>query len=166
MERKNLFTINKLAYTRGDRPKVDCILCAVAEKNQFVNDLSIYHTHLSVVSVNLYPYNTGHVMIFPKRHLLDIREYTQEEFMEVEELTRLSMDILDEVYYPRGFNVGYNIGQDSGASIAHIHRHVIPRYQNETGVIDIIGGAKIIVEDPLITRDKLSKIFHARLDKN
>lgn len=162
MIEKNLFSINKLDYAKGKRPKVDCILCAVAGKNNFVDDLTIYQTDLFVVSVNLYPYNTGHIMVFPKRHILDIREYTSEEELEVELLTKGSMDILESVYRPSGFNVGYNIGEHSGASIAHLHRHIIPRYINEIGVIDIIGGAKIIVEDPVVTKEKLIPLFAKR----
>jgi ATP adenylyltransferase len=159
MFKKNLFTTNKLLYTRGERPKVDCILCAISEKTNIVTNLTVYETDLMIISINLYPYNTGHLMIFPRRHLIDIREYSKDEMVEVEKLTHTAMNVLDSVYHPRGYNIGYNIGQDSGASIPHIHRHIIPRYQNEIGVIDIIGGAKIIVEDPVVTRDKLKKEF-------
>jgi ATP adenylyltransferase len=162
---KNLFSVNKLDYAKGKRPKVDCILCAVSDNNKLVDNLTIYEAAHFIVSVNLYPYNTGHIMIFPKRHLLDIREYTDEEILEIEFLTKTSMNILEEVYKPSGFNVGYNIGENSGASIPHLHRHIIPRYYNEIGVIDIIGGAKIIVEDPVLTKEKLIPIFREKLDK-
>ncbi len=155
MFRQNLFSVNKLDYTKGDRPDVDCILCAVAENNEKVMDLTIYQTENFVITVNLYPYNTGHLMVFPKKHVLDIRELNDENVIEMENLTKICMDILEKIYRPDGFNLGYNIGMNSGASIAHLHRHIIPRYRNEIGVIDIIGGAKIIVEDPLVTRDKV-----------
>lgn len=160
---KNLFTVNKMEYARGERPDVECILCAVAEKNNITVDLVIHETDLTLISVNLYPYNTGHLMVFPRRHILDLREYTDEEIKEVEYFTRISMDVLDDVYSPSGFNLGYNMGHHSGASIPHIHRHIIPRYINEIGVIDIIGGAKIIVEDPVITKEKLLEKFKNKL---
>lgn len=159
----NLFTCNKLEYAKGKRPNVDCILCAISDRNCSVVDLTIYETDLSLISINLYPYNTGHIMIFPKRHITDIRQFTEEEEKDVNKLTLISMDILEEVYSPSGFNVGYNIGENAGASIPHLHRHIIPRYINEIGVIDIIGGAKIIVEDPTVTKEKLSPLFKKKL---
>jgi hypothetical protein len=62
-------------------------------------------------------------------------------------------------YSPQGYNIGWNIGDASGASISHLHMHVVPRYHRELGFIDIIGGAKIIVEDPEVTRDSLRAAF-------
>ena len=69
------------------------------------------------------------------------------------------MDILDKEYMPQGFNIGFNIGEASGASIAHLHRHIVPRYKNELGFIDIVGGAKIYIEDPKETVKKIKKSF-------
>jgi len=159
MINSNLFTVNKLAYATGNRPEVECILCAIVDKDPKVTDLIVYEGNNALVCVNLYPYNTGHVMVFPKRHLTDIRQYNEKELLEIEDLSKRCMDALDILYKPSGFNIGYNIGNNSGASIAHLHRHVIPRYLNEIGVIDIIGGAKIIVEDPIITKNKFIEVF-------
>ena len=157
MFRENLFSINKLNYTKGERPEVNCILCAVSKRDKLVIDLTIQETENFLVTVNLYPYNTGHLMIFPKIHITDLRNMDAGQSAEMEILTKKFMNIIEKVYHPDGFNIGYNIGENSGASIPHLHRHIIPRYKNEIGVIDIIGGAKIIVEDPVVTRDKIIK---------
>ena len=138
---------------------MDCILCAVLNGDPAVQNLLLWRDHDFAVSLNLYPYNPGHLMIFPARHIEDVRQMTTAE-VQGEALTRsLVMKVLDEVYEPQGYNLGYNIGSASGASIAHLHMHVVPRYQNELGVIDILSGNKIIIEDPVVTRQKLIDAF-------
>jgi ATP adenylyltransferase len=156
----NLFNFNKLEYIKGrKKPQVDCILCALRDKHPDIVDLEIVQTELSMVCVNLYPYNSGHIMIFPQRHIADFRELRDAESMDIEMLTRASIDIMTKLYNPSGFNMGYNIGNFSGASITHLHRHIIPRYPNELGFIDIVGGAKIIVEEPNQTMERLKGAF-------
>ncbi|MFW5799795.1 MAG: HIT family protein [Spirochaetota bacterium] len=157
----NLFNFNKLEYIKGrKKPQVDCILCALRDKNPDIVDLEITQTELSMVCVNLYPYNSGHIMIFPQRHIADFRELSDVESLDIEVLTRASIDIMTKLYNPSGFNIGFNIGNFSGASITHLHRHIIPRYPNELGFIDIVGGSKIIVEEPNETMEKLKEAFN------
>jgi len=155
----NLFSTHKMEYFHGKRPNVDCILCEIAKNSNKVNNLTVYRGKNVMISVNKYPYNSGHLLIFPYRHITDIRTLTNDEEQEISELLKKSLDILEELYSPSGFNFGYNMGDFSGASIPHIHMHVIPRFRNELGFIDIIGGAKIIVEDPLITMNRLREAF-------
>ena len=155
----NLFSTHKLEYFHSKRPNVDCILCEIVRNSDRVNNLTVYKGKNVMISVNKYPYNSGHLLIFPFRHITDIRLLNEEEEREISELLKKSLDVLDDLYSPSGFNFGYNMGDFSGASISHIHMHVIPRYRNELGFIDIIGGAKIIVEDPLITMKRLREAF-------
>ncbi|MBI1929714.1 HIT domain-containing protein [Candidatus Poribacteria bacterium] len=161
--RNNLFVPNKLAYIKGKaRPNVECILCAIIGGNDQVERLEVYQSVLFTVSLNLYPYSPGHLLIFPKRHILDSRQLTQAEILELHTVQGLCLDVLDAVYQPHGYNIGYNIGGASGASIEHLHLHVVPRYPRELGFIDIIGGAKIIVEEPKVTQQKLRQAFAGR----
>lgn len=111
------------------------------------------------ISANLYPYNAGHLLLFPRRHMVDIREMTEEESRRMMQLTGHCMTILDLVYAPHGYNVGFNIRDASGASIEHLHQHIIPRYPKELGFVDIVAGAKIIIEDPETTMKKLRTAF-------
>ena len=158
--RNNLFVPNKLAYIKGKaRPNVDCILCAIVEGNDQVERLEVYQSALFTVSLNLYPYTPGHLLVFPKRHIVDVRELTQAEVLELHTTQILCIDVLERVYQPRGYNVGYNIGDASGASIQHLHLHIVPRYPRELGFIDIIGEARIIVEDPKVTQQRLIQAF-------
>ena len=157
---KNLFVPNKMDYVRGkNRPDVDCILCAIVSGDERVEKLEIYQSELFFVSLNLYPYTPGHLIVFPKRHVVDIRELTPEEVGELHNVQNLCLTVLDKIYSPGGYNIGYNIGRAAGASIEHLHLHIVPRYQRELGFIDIIGGAKIIVEDPNRTQERLREAF-------
>lgn len=158
--RQNLFVPNKMPYAKGkNRPDVDCILCAIEEKNDKVECLEVHRTEKFVISLNLYPYSPGHLLIFPKRHIIDIRELSSEEVIHLHKLQCLSFEVLTQAYQPRGFNIGYNMGDASGASIPHLHLHVVPRYPRELGFMDVIGGTRIIIEDPNVTQEKLYGLF-------
>ncbi len=162
--RKNLFIPNKMAYARGERrADVECILCAIVEGDDKVTRLEVHRSELFVVSLNLYPYAPGHLMVFPKRHITDPRMLNEDEITEVHQMQSLCLDVLEEIYEPHGFNLGYNIGEAGGASIPHIHLHIVPRYRRETGFIDILSEVKIIVEDPNVSQARVREGFQTKL---
>ena len=156
---KQLYIPSKLAYVKGERPDVDCIFCAVAEKDKKVEKLEVCRTKRWVASVNLHPYNVGHILLFPIRHAVDVRDLTKAEISEMHSLQALSLDVLDGVYAPAGYNIGFNIGRSAGASIEHLHLHIVPRYPNEAGFMDILSETRTIVEDPKQTVAKLRRMF-------
>jgi ATP adenylyltransferase len=160
LEYKNLFSLNKMGYIKGNRPKVECIFCSIIKKKDDVVKLLVYEGKHSVISVNKFPYNSGHILICPKRHIIDFREMKDTEVSEINTLLKKSLDILDRLYSPSGYNVGYNIGEFAGASLPHLHMHIIPRYRNELGFVDIVGGAKIVIQDPQETMTLLKKAFN------
>ncbi len=157
--RKHLFIPSKIEYVRGKRPPVECILCAIINHDSQVVDSGVFSNNLMTIALNLYPYNPGHLMIFPNRHIEDFTELSSEEVREMYRLTVLSMKVLQRLYHPQGFNIGYNLGESAGASISHLHQHIVPRYRNELGFVDIIAGAKIFVEDPQQVLLKLKEAF-------
>ncbi|OQY30340.1 MAG: hypothetical protein B6244_00330 [Candidatus Cloacimonetes bacterium 4572_55] len=160
MTRSNpLFTPHKLNYAMGNRPDVDCILCAIGAGDKRVKNLSVFHNDRFIVSLNLYPYNPGHLLIFPIAHYVDIRELSSEEEKWLQRMQRLSLTVLDELYQPRGYNIGYNIGRTAGASIQHLHLHIVPRFGNEIGFLDVVSGTRVIVEDPGQTREQMKNTF-------
>jgi ATP adenylyltransferase len=154
-----LFVPSKLKYVKGDRPNVACILCAVANKDPQVSSLDVFRTENFIVSANLFPYNPGHLMIFPIKHIETIESISNEEALELHNLQIKSLKILRRTYNTQSFNVGYNIGISSGASIDHLHLHIVPRYPREVGFIDVIGGTRILVEDPNDTVKNLREEF-------
>jgi ATP adenylyltransferase len=158
---KHRIVANKLGYSRGNRPAVDCILCAVARQDPAVDILTVFRCPGHFVTLNLYPYNPGHVMIVPEAHYLDVREMSDTEVLATHRLQTLALRVLDKVYRPGGYNVGYNLGQSSGASIPHIHLQIVPRYGSEVGFFDILSDSRVIVEDPHVTRERLTAAFAA-----
>lgn len=152
------FNFDKIEYLTGARP-AGCILCLVGEKSPEVANLCVHESEFFLVSVNLYPYNPGHLIIFPRRHLTDIRALSRDERIALDDLTDLSLSILDKTHKPAGYNIGYNMGGCAGASIEHLHLHVIPRYNREIGIAELIAGKRVLVEDPLETRDRVKAAF-------
>lgn len=157
--RENLFAIEKLNYARGKRPQVDCILCSVDQNHPDVANLVIEKTEHSIVSVNLYPYNPGHLIIFPKRHIIDYCLLTEEEASDIHRLTQKSIQVLQKAWQPKGFNLGYNIGKNSGGSIPHIHRHIVPRFPNEAGFLDVFANTRIVIYDPERMQKELVRLW-------
>lgn len=144
---------------KGNRPNVDCILCAVCERDKRVAKLEVYRTGRWLVSVNLHPYNVGHMLLFPIRHVVDVRDLRKVESSELHTLQALCLDVLDSIYQPAGYNIGFNINRPAGASIEHLHLHIVPRYRNEAGFMDILSETRTIVESPKHTVAKLRKYF-------
>ena len=148
------FSFQKLAYVKGARPS-GCILCLIRDRDAAVVDLSVHRDPLFIAAVNLYPYNPGHLLVFPTRHLADLRELHSQEERHLNRLTRYLLDLLDSLNHAGGYNLGYNMGQAAGASIDHLHLHIIPRFPNELGIADLLAGKRVLVEDPLETVRRL-----------
>lgn len=165
MKRRALLVPSKRKYVRGVRPKVDCILCAVRRGDPKVDRLLLATDNYCYVTMNLFPYNPGHLMVVPNRHVVDVRECTREERDSMREWTDTILDLLDEVYAPSGYNVGYNLGRGAGASIEHLHLHIVPRFKNEIGFMDVIGGTRIHVDHPSKALALLRKKLKSRNDK-
>ena len=154
MEDRYFFNFDKIAYVRAKRPDT-CVLCAIRDGDPEVTDLSVYRDDLVIVTVNLYPYNPGHLLVFPSRHVEDLRHLEEGEERRMAEITRAALDALDQTHHPAGYNVGVNMGLVAGASIRHLHTHVIPRFPSELGIADLVGGKRVLVEDPRVTRKRL-----------
>lgn len=152
------FNFEKLAYLEGKKPS-GCILCLIRDQDAAVIDLSIFRGDGFIVCLNLYPYNPGHLMVFPERHIQDVRELHEKERSMLNLLIDRSLDALDRVYKPAGYNIGCNMGLVAGASIDHLHWHVIPRYAREIGMAELISGKRVLVDHPLDSKAKIAEAF-------
>jgi ATP adenylyltransferase len=110
----------------------------------------VVHTgELNFVVMNLFPYNGGHVMVAPRRHVGSLAAATLEELSEMMALARRLEEVLREVYRPDGINVGMNLGRPAGAGVAdHIHMHVVPRWTGDTNFMTVVAGTRVIPEEP------------------
>lgn len=120
----------------------------------------VWRGSLSFVIMNLYPYNSGHLMIVPNRQASSFGDLTNEELSEIMQVSQRAMKILDKVMKPQGYNFGANIGRASGAGIDdHIHFHIVPRWNGDTNFMPVLSETKVISQDMKNTLKRLRKEF-------
>ena len=149
---ERLYTPHRMAYLRGEGKPADheqgeqCPFCRAP---QLPDDEGLVFARGTEVFgvLNLYPYNSGHVMICPYRHVADYTDLTSSEVAELGAFTQRAMTVLRSVSGAHGFNIGMNQGSVSGAGIAgHLHQHIVPRWGGDANFMPIIGGTKVIPE--------------------
>ncbi len=144
---------------KKDLPDDYCLFCDVLntrekDEEKFV----LYRGRLCYVIMNLYPYNSGHLMVVPHRHLSALTEMNDDEYLEVMQVLRKCSEALNNALKPHGFNIGANIGRVSGAGIDHhIHFHIVPRWNGDTNFMPVLGDTKVISEEMQKTYLKLKK---------
>lgn len=125
------------------------------EKKDAKNLVVMRKTHCFVI-MNLYPYNSGHIMIVPNRQTSELGDLSIEEHAEIMQVTAQMIEILKKVLHPHGFNFGANIGRVAGAGIDnHIHFHVVPRWNGDTNFMPIVGDVKVVSEEITKTYKKI-----------
>jgi ATP adenylyltransferase len=149
-----LYTPHRLQYLRGETgADKECPFCIAAQKGRVFAqpedllelDLVCARGEHAYVVLNLYPYNSGHLLICPYRHVASYTELTLLEVSEIASLTQEAMRTLRIVSKAQGFNIGMNQGSISGAGIAdHLHQHVVPRWGGDTNFMPIVGGTKVL----------------------
>jgi len=136
----------------------DCIFCNTSEPGR--GDLIIARGRVSFVVLNLYPYNNGHLMVVPDRHVASLASMTSEEQVDLMRLTRHAEIALNEAYTPQGLNIGINLGKPAGAGVAdHLHVHLVPRWNGDTNFMTVVGNVRVLPEDLSETARRLRPIF-------
>lgn len=139
--------LNKIDYIRKkDRPDVGCILCSIRDNDERVTSLKIYQDDIAFISLNLFPYNPGHLLLVPNRHVESFRDLRRDEVVHLSRTLQGIQNLLEDTVSPSGYNIGINEGPNSGASIEHLHYHIVPRYPNELGFIDITSDTRVVIE--------------------
>lgn len=151
----------RLAYVTGaDRASREggCVFCG--GRDDLGNDLVIGRGRTAYVILNLYPYNNGHLMVVPNRHIASLADAGADELDELMRLTRDAEVTLRLGYQPEGINVGINLGRPAGAGIVeHMHIHLVPRWSGDTNFMSVVGNVRIVPEDLGDTATRLRPIF-------
>lgn len=148
-------------YVGGERPQ-GCIFCAAAAGSDDEDSLLVWRSSRSFVVLNLFPYNSGHVMVVPLRHAARLSDLTDEELLDLTRLVDRTLRVLENVLHPEGYNMGMNLGKAAGAGVEdHLHVHVVPRWVGDTNFMPVIGATKILPEHLRTTRARLMEGFAA-----
>ncbi|MGO0123543.1 HIT family protein [Desulfothermobacter acidiphilus] len=148
----------RAAYVTQEGPRPDCIFCAKLQDNRDEENLLLLRYPHTFALMNLYPYNNGHLLLAPNRHVGDICELTPEESAELMALSQELVKVIRRVMNPDGFNIGINLGKVAGAGIPeHFHIHLVPRWEGDTSFMTVFGEVRVIPEDLKATYAKLKK---------
>ena len=148
----------RMAYIKGEG-KQGCAFCDIPTMSDEDGLVVARGEHVYVV-LNLYPYNSGHVMVVPFRHVADYTELTDGETDELAAYTKRSMQTLRDASGAQGFNIGMNQGSVAGAGIApHLHQHVVPRWGGDTNFMPVVARTKVLPQLLRETRDMLAEAW-------
>jgi ATP adenylyltransferase len=149
----------RLDYVTGRTETPGCVFCRAAAGGEQA-DLVVYQGAGCFVILNLYPYNNGHLMVVPNRHLASLADASSAELGELIELTRRAEVALTEAYAPHGLNMGINLGKPAGAGVLdHVHLHVVPRWNGDTNFMTVVGGTRVLPEELLHSAARLRPLF-------
>ncbi len=148
------------AFNEGTQ-ETKCIFCSMLNADPSSDDnLVIDQAEHTLTVLNLYPYNSGHLLVVPKHHTGDFTELTDQELLESMKKLQFAKHALIKISNPHGFNIGANIGRISGAGIEdHIHFHIVPRWTGDTNFMPVLAEVKVISQDLLDTKHRLIKVY-------
>ena len=134
----------RAAFILGKKEK-GCIFCNRLRMKDSVKNLVVYRGSTCAVIMNKFPYNTGHCMVIPMRHVSQLERLKAEEAAEFFELTRQSVVVIKKALCPQSLNVGMNLGHGAGAGIpGHLHMHIVPRWRGDTNFMPVIGKSHVV----------------------
>lgn len=143
---KQIWAPWRMEYIRMAKP-VNCILCDKPKEDKDDANRILYRGKYNFVMMNNYPYNPGHLLIAPYRHVPGLDELNAAEMKEHGAITQQCLRVLKQCFNPNGFNIGVNMGKVAGAGIAdHVHSHIVPRWQGDTNFMPVVGDIRVIPE--------------------
>lgn len=146
--------------SKGLKEEKGCIFCDFPAQDDDEKNLIVHRGEHNFVIMNVFPYNSGHLMIVPYRHVPDITELTLQETGEMTLLAQKAVSALKNLMQPDGFNIGMNLGKAAGAGIdKHLHLHIVPRWDGDTNFMPVVGEVKVISEALSSTWSRLKEIW-------
>jgi ATP adenylyltransferase len=158
---QRLWTPWRLSYvTSAATPSLECVFCDAHGRHD--DPLVAWTGERAFVILNKFPYNNGHLMIVPVRHVPRLSDLEPEELLEIMSLAQACEQALARVYSPHGFNVGINLGRSAGAGIAeHLHVHVVPRWDGDTSFMTVFGETRVLPEELPVTASRVREALGA-----
>jgi ATP adenylyltransferase len=156
---ERLWTPYRMAYVRSDMTADGCPFCQIPGGDD-EDSLVVARGETAYAVLNLHPYNPGHLMVLPYRHVAELEDLTPEESGELMAMTQQAIRVIRGVSQPHGFNVGINLGGPAGGSLAdHLHQHVVPRWSGDANFITVIGRTKTLPQLLAETRRMLAEAW-------
>ena len=159
------FTLDRLfspwrnTYVTRNADEIGCVFCDALQSDEG-RALIVDEGPTCFVILNLYPYNSGHLMIVPRRHVGTLAALEDVELAELATLTRRAEMALTQAYQPQGINVGMNLGRPAGAGVLdHLHMHLVPRWTGDTNFMTVVGNVRVLPEELPLTAERLRPIF-------
>lgn len=142
----------------------ECVFCTIQKEANDEDNLVLYRGKFVYIVMNKYPYNTGHLLVVPYRHVHDVLDITPEESQEMWELQNLCVTIVRIALDAQGCNIGINLGSVAGAGIAdHLHLHIVPRWANDSSFLPVLADVRVIPEHLRVTYQKLLKAIEEHI---
>ncbi|MFQ5752674.1 MAG: HIT domain-containing protein [bacterium] len=149
----------RMDYILGEKEE-GCIFCSKVQENDDKKNLILYRGDHNFVIMNKYPYNNGHLMVVPYRHIAELEILEDSESLEMIKIISKSIAVLKQTIHPEGLNIGLNIGTIAGAGIEdHLHFHIVPRWAADTNFMPVVGQTKVISEALAKTWERLKETF-------
>lgn len=156
---KQLWAPWRMEYIKSEKSE-DCIFCSLPKENDDTKNYILYRGQSAFIMMNIFPYNSAHLMVSPFRHIGCMTKLGTDENTELNQLTLKCIEILRAAINPEGFNIGYNIGKAAGAGYdEHIHCHIVPRWLGDTNFMPVLGETKVHPEHLKSTYTKLLSHF-------
>ena len=145
-----------MRYVQGDRKDEGCIFCLAAASGNDEARRVLHRGERCLVILNAFPYNSGHLMVSPHRHVASVEDLDEREMLELMTLTRRALRAVRETYGPDGFNLGVNEGEIAGAGFAgHVHLHVVPRWAADNNFMPVTADTRVL---PQSLQDSYSQL--------
>lgn len=152
---KRMWAPWRMGYILGDKPD-NCVFCEKLAAHDDAANYIVYRGTESALMLNLYPYINGHLLVVPYVHVGDLLEMDNETVVDMMRLTQKGVQLLRASANPHGFNIGMNLGEAAGAGIKeHLHIHIVPRWENDTNFMPVLGDVRVIPESLENTYEKL-----------
>jgi ATP adenylyltransferase len=154
-----------MGYILSNHKDEECIFCPGENRDRDQERLILYVGPLTVALMNRFPYNNGHLLVAPIRHVPTLEELSHGELLDLLRVVSKGVGILKAVMKPDGFNVGLNLGRLAGAGMEeHMHFHIVPRWAGDTNFMTVLGDVRVIPEHIQETYKKLQPLFHKEIE--